>query len=59
VALRFLLRRPGLFAIPKSADPRHAEDNARAAEIQLTGEDIAGIDQAFPLGPRPRELPTL
>jgi diketogulonate reductase-like aldo/keto reductase len=59
VALRFLLRRPQLFVIPKAANPKHVEDNAGAMDIQLTDEEIAKIDQAFPLGPRPRELPTL
>ena len=28
VALRFLVRRPALFAIPKAADPEHAAENA-------------------------------
>lgn len=59
VALRFLVRRPSLFAIPKAATPEHAAENAGAGDLQLTKAELARIDEAFPLGPRPRELPTL
>jgi diketogulonate reductase-like aldo/keto reductase len=59
VALGFLLRRPSLFAIPKASSPEHAEENAGAGDLRLTAEEIARIDQAFPRGPRPSELPTL
>jgi len=59
VGLRFLVRRPSLFAIPKASTPEHAVDNAGAGDLQLTEAELARIDAAFPLGPRPRELPTL
>jgi diketogulonate reductase-like aldo/keto reductase len=59
VALRFLVRRPAVFAIPKASNPKHTIENAGAGDLQLTPEDIRRIDRAFPLGPRPRELPTL
>ena len=59
VALRFLVRRPSLFAIPKASTPEHAVDNAGAGDLQLTEAELARVDAAFPLGPRPRELPTL
>jgi diketogulonate reductase-like aldo/keto reductase len=59
VALRFLVRRPSLFTIPKASRPEHAEENARAADLQLSEPELARIDEAFPLGPAPRELPTL
>jgi len=36
VALRFLLRREAVFAIPKSSNPAHVEENAAAADLQLT-----------------------
>jgi diketogulonate reductase-like aldo/keto reductase len=58
-ALRFLVRREGLFTIPKSADPDHAAENAAAGELQLTQTDLDRIARAFPLGPRPRHLPML
>jgi diketogulonate reductase-like aldo/keto reductase len=59
VALRFLVRRPPLFAIPKASSPDHVAENAGAGDLRLTEAEIAEIDKAFPLGPRPRELPTL
>ena len=59
VALRFLLRRPSLFAIPKAASPEHAEENAAAGDLRLTAAELARIDQACPLGARPRTLPML
>lgn len=59
VALRFLVRRPSLFAIPKASSPDHAEDNAGAGSLRLTDAELARIDAAFPLGLRPRRLPML
>ena len=59
VALRFLVRRPSLFAIPKASKPEHAAENAGAGDLRLTEAELARIDEAFPLGPRPRELPML
>jgi diketogulonate reductase-like aldo/keto reductase len=59
VALRYLVRRPSLFAIPKASNPEHCTENAGAADICLTEVEIARIDEAFPLGPRPRHLPML
>ena len=58
VALRFLVRRPSLFTIPKSSSPDHAAENAGAGTLRLTKAELARIDEAFPSGP-PRELPTL
>jgi diketogulonate reductase-like aldo/keto reductase len=59
VALRFLLRRPSLFAIPKASRPDHVAENAGAGDLRLTQADLACIDEAFPRGPRPRTLPTI
>jgi diketogulonate reductase-like aldo/keto reductase len=59
VALAFLVRRPSLFAIPKAGDLRHVEDNAAAGDLVLTPQEIARVDQAFPLGKKPRALPTI
>jgi diketogulonate reductase-like aldo/keto reductase len=58
VALAFLTRHPATFAIPKAADPAHVRDNAAAASLTLSDDDVRALDQAFPLGPR-RALPTL
>jgi len=59
VALAFLTRRPGLFAIPKSANPTHLRENAGGAMVQLTAEDVAAIDRAFPVGRRRRGVAML
>lgn len=59
VALRFLVRRPSLFTIPKASSPEHAADNASAGALRLTDAELVRIDTAFPLGPRPRRLPML
>ena len=59
VALRFLVRRPALFAIPKAADPAHVAENAAAGALQLTDAELARLDAAFPRGPRRRGLPML
>ena len=59
VALRFLVRRPSLFTIPKASSLEHARENANAGEIDLSPEELDRIDAAFPLGARPSVLPTL
>jgi diketogulonate reductase-like aldo/keto reductase len=59
VALRFLMRQPPLFTIPKAARRDHVAENAGAGDLRLTDEEIARIDAAFPLGHRPRTLPML
>jgi diketogulonate reductase-like aldo/keto reductase len=59
VALRFLVRRPLLFTIPRATNPDHAAENAGAGDLRLTAAELAAIDEAFPLGPRPRVLPVL
>ena len=59
VALRFLVRRPSLFAIPKASTSEHADENRGAGAFHLTEAELAEIDVAFPRGPRRRSLPTL
>jgi diketogulonate reductase-like aldo/keto reductase len=59
VALRFLLRWPNMFTIPKASTPRHARENAGAGDLRLTEEEIERIDRAFPRGPKPRTLPMI
>lgn len=58
VALAFLCRRPGVFAIPKSADPDRVTANCAAGALALDADEIARVEQAFPLG-RWRGLPSL
>ena len=59
VTIRFLVRWPSLFTIPKASSPNHAAENAGAGNLRLTEAEFARIDRAFPLGPRPRSLPML
>lgn len=59
VALGFLLRRQSTFAIPKASSAKHVEENAGTGKLRLTDADVARIEKAFPLGARPRRLPTL
>lgn len=59
VALAFLTRRPGLFAIPKSTQPEHLRENAGALQLELSADDIAAIDRAFPVGRRRRGVAML
>jgi diketogulonate reductase-like aldo/keto reductase len=58
VALRFLVRRPALFTIPKASNPEHAAENAGAGDLRLSDAELARIDEALPRG-RPRTLPML
>ncbi len=58
-ALAFLTRHPSVFAIPKAARLAHVQENAKASDIKLSADDIARLDEAFPLGVRPRSLPMI
>jgi diketogulonate reductase-like aldo/keto reductase len=48
IALAWLLAQPEVIAIPKAADPKHVEENRGAAEMELTAEEFAALDAAFP-----------
>jgi diketogulonate reductase-like aldo/keto reductase len=59
VALRFLVRHPSTFTIPKASSPAHAAENAGAGDLRLSDAELERIDEAFRLGPAPRELPVM
>ncbi len=59
VALRFLVRDPNVFAIPKAARPEHALENAAAAELALSEADLRKIERAFPRGRRRKGVPMI
>ena len=59
VALRFLLRSPGVFVIPKASGLAHVEENAGAYGLTLTATELFELDAAFPRGKRPATLPML
>lgn len=48
IALAWLLRTPSMIAIPKAGSVAHVEANRRAADIELTAEDVAQIEGEFP-----------
>lgn len=48
VALNWLVRRPGVIAIPKASDPRHVADNAQAGTWELNLDEAERIAARFP-----------
>lgn len=48
VAIAWTLRLPGIISIPKAGSVAHVEDNHRALTLDLTDEDLATLDAAFP-----------
>jgi diketogulonate reductase-like aldo/keto reductase len=59
VALRFLLRHPETFVIPKASSIAHVTENAGANSLQLSGDELARIDSAFARGTPRRGLPMI
>ncbi|MBU2573047.1 MAG: aldo/keto reductase [Elusimicrobia bacterium] len=58
IALNFLIRCKGVFAIPKSSNIRHVIENIQAEALTLTERDIERIETAFPAR-RKTSLPML
>jgi len=58
VALGFLVRKNGLFAIPKAANRQHVLDNAKSTGFDLTFEEMKRIEDAFPIARDRGVLPT-
>jgi len=48
VALAWLLRQAGTIVIPKATSPQHVRENRAALDLQLTSDDLAAVDRAFP-----------
>ena len=49
VALAWLLARsPVMLPIPGTGSAEHLEENVAAAELELSGDEIARLDQAVP-----------
>lgn len=47
VALAWTMRNGNVIAIPKSSNLHHVRDNRKAADLRLSGEQLARLDQAF------------
>ena len=50
--------RDGVIAIPKTSHPDRLRENVAAAQVQLSGEQLAELDALFkpPAGPVPLEM---
>jgi diketogulonate reductase-like aldo/keto reductase len=59
IALAWVLRQPGVIAIPKASNEKHVRDNGRSIEIELTKDDLAEIDDEFPPPESKEDLPML
>jgi diketogulonate reductase-like aldo/keto reductase len=59
VALAWLLRQDGVITIPKAVTPQHVHENRLAADLRLTGDDLAALDKSFPPPSRKRALEML
>jgi diketogulonate reductase-like aldo/keto reductase len=58
LALAWVLRQPGLVAIPKASTVEHVRDNRAAVDLRLDADILAQLDAAFPppLERRPLEM---
>lgn len=56
IALAWTIRQQGVIAIPRARSPDHVRENARASGIELTPQDLAEIDRAFPPPRKKRSL---
>jgi diketogulonate reductase-like aldo/keto reductase len=58
VAMAWVLRQPGVCAIPKAARLEHVRDNRAALDLVLSAQDYAALDAYFkpPRGKRPLEM---
>jgi diketogulonate reductase-like aldo/keto reductase len=57
VALRFLVRRPSLFTIPKAVEIAHVVENAEAGDLVLAEDEVREIMRAFPAGDPKSKMP--
>lgn len=48
IALAWVVRQPGVMAIPKASDVRHVAENFKSLSIRLDEEDMKALDTAFP-----------
>ena len=46
--LAWVIRQPGVIAIPKASSVVHVQENAAALEVELTNEDLQLIERAWP-----------
>lgn len=56
IMLAWCLRQPNVIAVPKTSNPQRVAENAKAADIELTAEDLADLDRDFPAPKRVQPL---
>jgi diketogulonate reductase-like aldo/keto reductase len=59
IALAWVLRQPGVIAIPKASNEKHVRDNAWSIDIKLTKENLTDLDREFPAPKSKKSLPML
>jgi diketogulonate reductase-like aldo/keto reductase len=59
VCLAWVVRQPGVIAIPKASDARHVAMNAAAGELVLSAEDRQVMDELYPAPRRKQRLAVL
>src|SRR5215510_250836 len=48
IALAWVLRQPGVVAIPKAVQAEHLRANMKALDVKLDADDLTALDSAFP-----------
>jgi len=59
LAIAYLVHKPLLFTIPKASSVKHVEENAPAAELELSTETMKAIEEALPRGRDRDGVPTI
>lgn len=59
IALAWVIRSPGVIAIPKAATVKHIQENFKSLFIDLSDEDLEQLDKAFPAPDRKMPLEML
>ena len=56
LALAWVLRQPGVLAIPKAATLKHVQENFKSLSLHIKEADLKLLDKAFPAPKRKRRL---
>lgn len=59
IALAWVIRNPGVVAIPKASTVKHVQENFKSLFIRLTDEDLEQLDKIFPAPDRKMPLEML
>lgn len=56
LALAWVLRKPGILAIPKASTVKHVEENYKSLSLKFTEEDLKELDRIFPAPKQKKRL---